>query len=170
MGIISRYNATCDSLAIRDERIFRREKLKKVFCIVAALTLCVLLMPNCSDNSNSKLEDIKWFLISYGEMDHPISIIEGTEITAIFSSDDGKLSGSAGCNTYSAFYQIDGSKLSINAVSYTDMACISPEGIMVQEHEFLSTLNGTRSFEADDTTLTIYCSLGLVLNFITAAR
>jgi heat shock protein HslJ len=134
------------------------------------LSLPIFLITSCGDNVNTKQEDTNWFLRSYGEEDYLISIIDGTEITATFISNDDRISGSAGCNTYSANYEMDGKQLSINEMSYTEMACQLPEGIMEQEQEFLSILRNARSFEADDTTLTIFCSGGLQLNFTTATR
>ena len=50
------------------------------------------------------------------------------------------------------------------------MACISPEGVMEQEQEFLSILASAQSFQADDATLTIVCSSGRQLYFTTATE
>jgi len=118
----------------------------------------------------SMLEDTKWFLRSYGEQDNLETIIEGTEITATFNSAKGEASGSAGCNTYFARYEVKGSELTIFEMAYTEMACLSPEGVMQQEQEFLSILASAQSFQADDTTLTIFCSGSQQLYFTTATR
>ena len=83
---------------------------------------------------------------------------------------EGEVSGSAGCNTYWAGYEVKGSKLSIFEMVFTEMACISPEGVMEQEQVFLSLLAKAQSFEADDTTLTIFCSGGQQLYFTTVTR
>jgi heat shock protein HslJ len=45
------------------------------------------------------------------------------------------------------------------------MSCLSPEGIMEQEQEFISNLANVLSFEANDTTLTIFCSDRQILYF-----
>jgi heat shock protein HslJ len=119
---------------------------------------------------NPMLEDSKWFLRSYGEQTNLKAVIEGTEITASFNSAESMVSGSAGCNTYFARYEVKGSRLSIFELAYTEMACLSPEGVMQQEQEFLSILESAQSFLADDTTLTIFCSGGLQLYFTTTAR
>jgi heat shock protein HslJ len=119
---------------------------------------------------NAMLEDTKWFLRSYGEQGNLKDIIEGTEITATFYSSEGQVGGSAGCNIYGGRYQLIGSTLSISEIYSTEMACISPEGVMVQEQEFLTILSRTQSFETDDTTLTIFCSSGQQLYFTTATR
>ena len=119
---------------------------------------------------NAMLEDIKLFLRSYGEQGNLKEIIEGTEITATFNSSEGQVSGSAGCNIYGGRYQITGSMLSFSEIYFTEMACMSPEGVMEQEQEFLTLLSSAQSFQADDTTLTIFCSGGLQLYFTTATR
>ncbi|MFC1865163.1 META domain-containing protein [Chloroflexota bacterium] len=152
------------------ERLLRREKLRKVLYIVIALSLPIFLVTSCCENVNTKLDYTKWFLRSYGEENNLTSIIDGTEITATFISEDDRMIGSAGCNTYFANYEIDGKQLSINEMSYTEMACQLPEGIMEQEQDFLLLLRDFRSFEADGTTLTIFCKGGLQLYFTTATR
>jgi heat shock protein HslJ len=98
------------------------------------------------------------------------AVIEGTEITAVFNSDKDDVSGSAGCNTYFARHDVRGSELAISELAYTEMACISPEGVMEQEQEFLSLLVNAESFEVDDTTLTIITSGGQQLYFTTVIR
>ena len=119
---------------------------------------------------NVMIEDAKWFLRAYGEQDNLKNIIEGTEITATFNSSESQVSGSAGCNVYGGRYQIAGSMLSFSEIYFTEMACMSPVGVMEQEHEFLSLLSSAQSFQADDTTLTISCSDGQQLYFTTATR
>jgi heat shock protein HslJ len=146
--------------------------MRRILSILIAVILSVFIVTGlvACIATNSKLEDTKWFLRSYGEQNGLKAIIDNTEITATFSSSESKVSGSAGCNSYFAGYEVKGSELSIFEMAYTEMACISPEGIMDQEQEFLSLLANTLSFEADDTTLTIVCSGGQTLYFTTAAR
>jgi heat shock protein HslJ len=121
----------------------------------------------CS-SPDSMLDDTKWFLRSYGEQNNLEAIIADTEITATFDSAEGEVSGSGGCNTYSARYELEGSKLSISEMTSTEMGCVSPEGVMEQEQEVLSLLANVQSFQADDTTLTIIGSDGRQLYFTTA--
>jgi len=119
---------------------------------------------------NGLIENINWFLRSYGELNNLQEIIEGSEITAMFDSIESQVSGSAGCNIYGASYQIVGNLLSFSGIYYTEMACISPEGIMQQEQEFLLLLSKAQSYQADNTTLTIFCSGNQELYFTTATR
>ena len=129
----------------------------------------VLAAAACSA-PDSTLDDTGWFLRSYGEQGNLETIIEDTEITATFNSATSEVSGSAGCNTYFAGYEVRSSELSIFEMAFTEMACVSPEGVMQQEQEFLSLLADAQSFQADDTTLTIICSDGRQLYFATANR
>jgi heat shock protein HslJ len=124
-----------------------------------------------TSSSDSLLYDTKWFLRSYGEQGNLEAIIDGSEITATFNGAEGEVSGSAGCNTYFASYEVKGSnELVVSEMAWTEMACLSPEGVMEQEQEFLSLLDNAQSFQADDTTLTIVTSDGQQLYFTTAAR
>ncbi len=133
-------------------------------------TLGIGLAAAACSASESMLDDTKWFLGSYGEQNSLEAIIPDTEITATFDSGEDQVSGSGGCNTYSARYELEGGKLSISEMTSTEIGCVSPEGVMEQEQEFLSLLANAQSFQADDTTLTIICSDGTQLYFTTATR
>jgi heat shock protein HslJ len=50
------------------------------------------------------------------------------------------LSGSAGCNNYSAAYEVNGGEMTIGPAASTMMACQSPPGIMEQEGLYLEAL------------------------------
>jgi uncharacterized lipoprotein YbaY len=68
-----------------------------------------------------------------------VSLIAGTEITANFGT-DGKLTGSAGCNSYTATYQIEDSNISIGPAAATRKLCSQPEDVMAQETQYLAAL------------------------------
>ena len=78
-----------------------------------------------------------------------VSVIIGTEITAYFG-DDGQLTGNAGCNNYSAAYEIDGEQIKIGPAAATRMACGEPEGIMGQEAEYLAALENVSMYRFED--------------------
>jgi heat shock protein HslJ len=92
--------------------------------------------------------------------------IEGSNITIVFA--DGQVSGRGGCNQYGGEYQINGSMLTIDKLYMTEMACISPVGIMDQETTFLKHLGNTQRFEIVDGQLQIYWSEHEALTFIPA--
>jgi heat shock protein HslJ len=67
-----------------------------------------------------------------------VSSATTTRVIAMFA--DGKVSGSAGCNNYSASYEISHSLITIGPVMTSRQQCAEPEGIMAQEQEFLQAL------------------------------
>jgi heat shock protein HslJ len=70
--------------------------------------------------------------------------IEGTEITILFGN-DGILSGGAGCNAYTARYEVLGGGIKVERPATTKMFCSKPEGIMMQENAYLDLLEQTAS-------------------------
>lgn len=67
-------------------------------------------------------------------------LIQGTNITLTFS--DGSMGGKAGCNRYSLTVEIkdDAFIFDEDRGVVTDVLCISPEGIMLQEKEYVTAL------------------------------
>jgi len=68
------------------------------------------------------------------------SLAAGTEITARFEG--GRLSGSAGCNSYSAGFALGGGggAIVVSPPASTRMFCASPPGVMEQEAAYLAAL------------------------------
>jgi heat shock protein HslJ len=64
--------------------------------------------------------------------------------TARFNNDT--ISGSAGCNNFTATYQTEGNQLRIGPAATTRKHCAQPEGIMQQEQEYLDALARVRSY------------------------
>lgn len=89
------------------------------------------------------------------------SLPEGIEITAQFK--DGRLSGSAGCNTYFADYKVEGDQLTIRNPGSTKMMCSEPEGVMDQEALFLQALSQAARYQIREQTLTIFGVTGETL-------
>ncbi|GMR10879.1 MAG: META domain-containing protein [Anaerolineae bacterium] len=76
------------------------------------------------------------------------SVVIGNEITALFS-DDGSLSGSAGCNNYSGTYEVDGDSMTIGPLAATEKFCEQPEGTMEQEQDYLAALGTVATWKID---------------------
>lgn len=66
------------------------------------------------------------------------------EVTLQFDA-DGRLNGRAGCNRYSADYQLSGEALTVGPVASSKMAC--PGEAMAIEERFLGRLTSTRRFD-----------------------
>jgi len=106
----------------------------------------------------AQLEDKTWVLESYGEPGNLKDVLQDTEITATFDSDEGQVTGSAGCNHYFGAYEAGKEDLSIpGPIGATEMYCAEPEGVMNQEQEYLATLQLAESYEIDGDELIIQC-------------
>ncbi len=90
------------------------------------------------------LEGTTWSLkFLQDPQDNVVTATAGTTVTATFA--DGKITGSAGCNTYTATYTLDGDKLTIGGLTVADgtkQTCDSPQEIMDQEALYLANLAG----------------------------
>jgi heat shock protein HslJ len=92
------------------------------------------------------LEGSSWQVIGYNNGKQAVvSVIIDTEITAIFG-EDGTLSGYAGCNNYNTTYEVDGDNISIGPAAATRMFCPEPDGIMVQEVQYLAGLETASTY------------------------
>lgn len=88
-----------------------------------------------------------WVLTGYNNgMGGFVSLIGGTHIDAFFD-EDGMLSGTGGCNRYTASYQASENQISIDQPDSTRMFCGSPEGTMIQENAYLSALSTAQTYQ-----------------------
>jgi heat shock protein HslJ len=83
-----------------------------------------------------------------------VSVLEGTEVTAVFDQ-DGEVSGSTGCNSYTGPFDTDGDALSIGPLAATEVFCEDPEGVMEQEQAFLAAMENVVVYELEDDRLTL---------------
>jgi heat shock protein HslJ len=91
-----------------------------------------------------------------------VSVILGTEITAIFG-ENGTLAGSAGCNNYNAAYEIEDSSISIGPAASTRKFCADPEGTMDQESQYLAALETAATYRLDGDTLELRTADGALV-------
>ncbi len=82
------------------------------------------------------------------------SVVAGTTVTATFGP-DGTVSGSAGCNSYSAGYTLSGTALKVDHAAATQMFCDSPAGVMDQETAFLNALAASTVVETSASGVTL---------------
>jgi hypothetical protein len=88
----------------------------------------------------------RWLLVGYLQSpSNFVSVAAGSEVSATFAG--GSLSGSGGCNTYSAGYQAYESELQVGALAATQMNCAEPPGVMEQEATYFSLLGRAAAFE-----------------------
>ena len=86
-----------------------------------------------------EVADRLWVLVTYDDALNPTVVEEGTVITAVFSSVDGQVSGSGGCNNYFAGYEsTDEGDLTISGpIGSTMMFC---EDLMDTETAYFGAL------------------------------
>ena len=82
------------------------------------------------------------------------ALSQGT-VTAVFS-EDGHLSGAAGCNWYGTYYRLEGDRLFLEDIAYTDFYCSTPEGILQQERQYFSLLDRVAAYKIRSGTLILY--------------
>ncbi len=102
---------------------------------------------------SSQLPGSNWIVTNYNNgREAVVGLLTGTELTADFG-EDGTLSGSAGCNRYSAGYEVDSNNISIGMAVSTQMACSEPEGVMEQEQEYLAALSTAATYQVMGNTM-----------------
>lgn len=115
-------------------------------------------------------EGTSWNVLSYNNgQEAVVSVIIGTEITANFG-EDGKVSGSAGCNNYTAGYEVDGENISIGPAATTRMMCNEPEGIMEQEAQYLAALESVATYKIQGDNMEIRTADGALAVSFEAAQ
>ena len=103
------------------------------------------------------IEGATWQLVSVADDSGAlVEVPAGVEATATFA--DGTVSGSSGCNNYSASYTLDGDSLSIMPGPMTMMAC--PEPQMSVEMQLMAAYGATASFAISDGQLTLLDGTG----------
>ena len=93
--------------------------------------------------------------------------LEGTAITAVFQGDT--VTGSAGCNIYTATFTLNGEQIAISDLTRAGMTC--GEEVMVQEENYLAALVAAESYQIVGDRLEITSTVGsdeVILSFASA--
>ncbi len=123
--------------------------------ILAIGSMTFLLLAACSPSGSSQDLTGNVWLLSELNGEQPII---GTAISAEFD-EEGRVSGSSGCNNYSTSYEVNGDQLTfVEPVASTMMAC--PEEIMEQEREYLGVLADTATYDIANEELILNDSSG----------
>jgi len=101
--------------------------------------------------TDNPLADTRWQVTDYADPNNTTgmtTVLLDTTLTADFSADYA-ISGSAGCNTYSGEYKMDGQALTIpGPLATTAMACA--EEVMAQETVSLTNLQAVAGYKLDN--------------------
>ncbi|MBP6468804.1 MAG: transporter substrate-binding domain-containing protein [Chloroflexi bacterium] len=91
-----------------------------------------------------------------------VSVINGTEITALFGN-DGQLTGTGGCNTYNGRFTGANGQVTITGLSSTNIACGDPPGIMEQEGRYFQLVPQAATYQINPNELIIKDMSGQVI-------
>ena len=168
-------------MALLDPETTERDKTtttrpqKKGLAFYGALALVGVLVflivfvnvPDIRASAGMLLTQNTWTLQSYiGSSDVLVPAITGTPITAKFRI-DGTVSGSAGCNRYSAHYTTQDLAITISPPVMTEMYCENPI-VMQQETAYLNDLSKAVEIRVSESKLNLYDITGKpVLVFVT---
>ncbi len=89
--------------------------------------------------------------------------LQGPEITMSFR--EGGVSGSAGCNSYSAQHSIGDEEITFTSPGVTRRVCATPDGVMQQETRFLNLLPSLTKFHIYGDRLFIFTGEGRAVLF-----
>jgi heat shock protein HslJ len=95
-----------------------------------------------------------------------VSVLSGTTLTLAFAG-DGRATGSAGCNTFNAPYEVDGVRLRFGQTATTRRMCAG-KGVMDQELAFVRALQTVTTARIDGNRLELRSADGALA--ISAAR
>jgi heat shock protein HslJ len=143
--------------------------MKKLVSVTGAMALLLTVLGSVALLSGSPagaqslatLEGVQWSLVSYADKTgNQAEVLPETRITAQFK--DGRISGTGGCNAYSAPYEAKDGKISVGSGISTMMMC-SPQAVMDQESAYLKALRAAAGYKIVGDRLTISDAKGATL-------
>lgn len=126
--------------------------------ISTLIILVLILLPACASSGGVSLEGTSWQLVTLGKLQP----IEGSTITISF--EDGRVSGTSGCNSYGGEYQVSGDKLEFGVLMSTMMAC-ADTAMMDRESSYLQLLENARNAKVVNGQLQIFGSGSETMTF-----
>ena len=110
--------------------------------LLAALTVTACAGIGTSAVPSHQLEGTSWTLVEMNEREPA-----GEPAPTLAFDDAGNISGSAGCNTYTAIAAFDGNSIAFGSLATTQMACPGVTGL--QEAAFLQAMNDVQTYAID---------------------
>lgn len=134
--------------------------------VVIPFLLAAGCTENCPEPADHPLEGIRWELTEYVYNGTSQHILPGTTVTLYFVKGGG-VSGQAGCNSYSGYYTLNDTTITIDHLGHTEMACPDSR-VMDLERCYLSLLSDAVSLTVGNDTLSFADSHGnTILSFET---
>ena len=126
-----------------------------------SLFIFMILIYGCSSSDSvTQLGGKEWNVTSImGKTLTAEDLTNGTP--SLNFSDNGKLFGSTGCNTFAGSYKLSGTSLSLEPGSMTKMFC--PEST---EQDFLTAIKQVTKFRLEGSTLNLLNGSNTVMNLV----
>jgi heat shock protein HslJ len=139
---------------------------KYIVGVLALMSLAVVVQAQTGLSTDQRtVVGPEWRLVTFGPAGAETGVVAGTTVTLRFG-EDGRASGSTGCNSYSGTYQVRGDNISFSRLVSTRRACLD-QNANQQEQRFLSSLEAANRFRLLTNRLTILSDRGRnVLNFV----
>jgi heat shock protein HslJ len=100
-----------------------------------------------------QLGGVEWKVTSFNNDRHAVvGVLGESSIKVSFS--DGRVSGSAGCNSFHGTYATEGRQIKVGPLATTRRACDEP--LMTQEREFLAALSSAVTWTIDGNVLDMH--------------
>ena len=129
------------------------------------LVVLLLITAPALAQTSRDLTGTEWRLVSLGPSGAEADVVPGTTVTLKFG-EDGRASGSTGCNSYGGTYEIRGDRVTFGRLISTRRACLD-QNANQQEQRFLAALEAANRFRLSSDRLTILSDRGRnVLNFV----
>lgn len=140
--------------------------------VLAIAILCVVAQGQTGrvmSTDQRVLAGTEWRLVSLGPAGAETPVVQGSTVTLTLG-EDGRASGSTGCNSYSGTYQVRGDNISFSRLVSTRRACLD-QNANQQEQRFLSALEAANRFRLSSNRLTILSDRARsVLNFVNSSE
>jgi heat shock protein HslJ len=135
---------------------------RTLIILVSTMVLCfgfvMAQQPTDFSTGQGALAGSEWHLVTMGRVGASSLPAPSARVTLKFGN-DGRISGSGGCNSYGGNYRVQGNRLTLSQVFSTKRACID-ENANKQESQYFAALETASRFRLNRQQLTIYYGAG----------
>jgi len=124
----------------------------------SAIVICLAQQNRNLTTGQQALAGTEWRLISLGRVGAESIVKSNTRVTLKFTN-DARVNGSGGCNTFGGNYSVQGDRIRFSQVFSTRRACVDTEANR-QESEYFAALESANRFRLVGRGLTIYYEAG----------
>ncbi|MCC7200644.1 MAG: META domain-containing protein [Gammaproteobacteria bacterium] len=129
--------------ALRETRRYVRERHRLSLLAADGRELATF------DAQPGELSGTAWTVTGYNNgRQAVVSVATGSNLTLAFG-DDGRITGSAGCNSYTATFLLADDTIKVGPAAATRMMCSTPDGVMKQEALFLQALQSAATYRLE---------------------